>query len=432
MSSTRFYLLSFLMVAVLAPVAPGASSTRFKWITNYDLASSLARKQDKIILAYFSGSDWEPWTQKLDEDVLSTDRFKVWAQEHVIPLQLDFPRDKHPSAIVKQQNEKLKLRYSISKVPTFVFLDPTGQPIARASYEDVCLRPEEVKGQPRAAIAFLDGVLKNRPKDEQLKQQPNLPEATAFAKKHYAVMLVMITQGHAEYWIKQRDALLKDQDFVRFVNRNVVFVQLDWPEETDLSPQARAFRAWAEKEKIVASPFQLVIWDVPFDKVKARIHSFNLNHIDGLIKKIEIQLPRVDYTGSWITDYNLARTIAAQHDRYMFLAFTSMDGGDWSKKMDEEIFKSDRFKTYAHKNLVLVKLDFPTAATQPEPISTQNKMLADLFNIRGFPTVIVLNPLGQKLFDSKYIKGGADLFMTQMERLIQHDMDRLAKLKEED
>lgn len=434
MSRSRIGITVLVTMLLFCLCAKAEPIKRFKWITGYELAASEARKTNKLIMLYFSGSDWDPWTDKLEKDVLSTDMFKNWAMENVITMQVDTPRDKRLPASTKSQNDNLKTKYTVSNVPIFVFVDQTGAPMARCGYPELCLRPDEVKGQPKAAIAYLDNLLKNRPKDEVLRSFNNFTDARLFAKKNYSCLLIALTQGNASYYIQQRDLLFKDQTFVRYVNHNVPFINMNWPDDTDQSPAAKDFRAFVESHKITPSPFQLVIWDVPlpYDKIKARYRSFSLQHVDDLVKQIGLQLPRVDYTGNWITDFNLAKTISAQTDRYMFLTFTSMDGGEWSKRMDDEIFKSPIFLEYAHKNLVLVRLDFPKATTQPAALVAQNKMLQESYNIEGYPTVIVVNPKGQELVRSKYLGGGPEFFMKQMKPIIDKDADRLAALKEND
>ena len=407
-----------------------AKAKQTEWLTSYEQAMALARRQDRIVLAYFSGSDWDPWCERLDADVLGTEMFRQWATKNVVLLRVDFPREKRLSQIVSQQNERLKLRYSVAKTPTFVFLDPWGQPLARAGYEEARLREEEHKGEPKAWIEYLDGIVKNRPPEEKIAAQPNFTEAVAYAKKKYGVLLILITHGHIERAVQEHDELLRDQQFVKFVNHNASFVDVQWPDESDTSPAAQAFRAFATRLKISPVPLQLVVWDAPYDMVKARLFSFDPRRMDETISRIQAQLPHIDYTGGWVTDYNAARTIAAQQDRYIFLNFTSLDGGEWSRRMDEEIFQSDVFQKYARKRLVLVRIDFPTATTQPEDLGAQNKMLADLFNVRGFPTVIVMNPIGQKLVESKYMKGGPGPFMSELEPIIQHDVERRAALKD--
>jgi len=422
--------LFLLAVTTLLPSFAGAAIPReTRWLPGYEQALTQARKEDKVILAYFSGSDWDPWTQKLETDVLNTDLFRQWAQSHVVLLQIDFPREKHTSAVVKQQNEKLKARYSVARVPTFVFLDPYGLPFARAGYDDVRLRGEEPKGEPGAAVAFLDGVLKNRPKVEALIRQPGFIEGYAYAREHYQTLLVLVTHGNAEHVLRNREELLNDQRFVKFVNRNVVFTQVDWPDDGDTSKEAQAFRAFAARHKLAPVPLQLVVWERP-DTVTARISGIAPDTVENVISRIEAKLPHIDYTSGWITDYNKARAIASQQDRFIFLAFISMDDSEYSRKMDQEIFQTDGFKTYARKNLVLVRIDFPVTTTQPAVLAGQNKMLAELFAVRGYPTLIIQNSLGQKLVETKYMKGGPTEFLSELAPILQRDKERRAALRD--
>src|SRR5205807_2769816 len=123
---------------------------------------------------------------------------------------------------------------------------------------------------------------------------------------------------------------------------------------------------------------QLLIWERP-DNVLSRMSALDVAHVDELIAHIQKFLPHVDYTSGWLTDFDRAQTIAAQQGRYLFIAFTSMDSGEWSKKMDDEIFKSEDFKNYARKNLVLLRADYPTASTQPAALAQQNKTLAEMY-----------------------------------------------------
>lgn len=426
MRRSRWFVLAIL---ILSPLAAAARAKELKWLNNYDQAISLAHKENRIIVVYFSGSDWDPWCQKLDAEVLNTELFREWAQQNVIPLQVDFPRGKHLASGIHAQNEKLKTRFSVSKVPTFVFLDPFGQPFARAGYDDVKLHEEEHKGEPRGAIEFLTGVLKLRPKDVRLARQPDFATAYKFAKDHYQTLVLLITHGAPERIVQDKDQLLENQRFIKFLNRSVVFADFAWPSDGDVSPAAEAFREFATRHKLTAAPIQLLIWERP-DNLLSRMTVLDVNHVDELIARVQKFLPHIDYTSGWLADFDKAQTIAAQQGRYIFMAFTSMDTGEWSKKMDDEIFKSEDFKAYARKNLVLLRAEFPTAATQPAAVAQQNKTLAEMYNVRGYPTVIVLNPLTQRVVDARYMKGGPAVFLSELDAVIQKDKDRRASLKD--
>jgi thioredoxin-related protein len=403
-----------------------------KWINLYDAAIIQARKQDKTILAYFSGSDWCPFCQKLEKDVLNTPMFQEWAAQNVILLQIDYPRDKKLIGNIKSQNERMKQKFSIIKTPTFVFMDSSGLPYARAGFDEAKLRDEEPKGEPKAWIKYLTETITNKPKDEDIIRQPGLAEGMEFGKKHFRSLLILVTDGRLERVMQTKEELLKNQQFVRWVNRNMAFTEVEWPYDSDTSDKANAFRDFVAKNKVSRSPMQLLIWDMQTNKVKGRLSSITTDHIDNLISQIDAQLPRLDYNLGWIEDFGKAEAIARQQKRYIFIAFTSMDGGEWSKKMFDEIFETEAFKDYARHHLVLVKLDFPTATTQPETLKTQNRTLAERFNIRGFPTVVVLNAQGKKLGESKYMKGGPDAFLKQLDAPLRDDAEHRALIMGED
>jgi thioredoxin-related protein len=403
-----------------------------KWLINYQMALIEAKKTHKPILAYFSGSDWDPWTQKLDKDVLETDLFRHWAAENVVTLRVDFPHVKPPTALVKAQNEKLRVRFNISKVPYFVFIDPSGLAFARGGYDDVRLGDDERTGAPRMAIKFLDHIIATRPPDEAIIDQGSLDNGIAYAKKHFISLLILISQGNATGPTKIKAELLANQQFVRFVNRTMAFVNLKWPEDSDTSPQAAELRAMLMRNNVRPQPLQLLVWDMQSEKIKGRLTGIFPDDIEPLIAQIENQLPRLDYPSGWIEDLRLAEAVAAQQNRYILVNFTSMDSSDWCQKMQKEIFDTDEFTTYARKKLVLLRIDFPTATTQPEALKSQNQTLAEMYNVRGYPTVVVLNPLGQKVSDAKYEKGGPGPLLAQMDEVIKKDTERRAMLANED
>ena len=65
-----------------------------EWQTDFTQAKEKARKENKIIILVFQGSDWCAPCMKLDSEIWSTDVFKSYADEHFVMLLADFPKKK--------------------------------------------------------------------------------------------------------------------------------------------------------------------------------------------------------------------------------------------------------------------------------------------------------------------------------------------------
>ncbi len=104
------------------------------WMTDFEVAKSQAKINNKPILLVFSGSDWCGWCIKLDQEVFSTEEFKKWAADNVITVIADFPARKQLPPEVVQQNEKLKDTYNVAGFPTVFLLRDDGSVIAKTGY----------------------------------------------------------------------------------------------------------------------------------------------------------------------------------------------------------------------------------------------------------------------------------------------------------
>jgi protein disulfide-isomerase len=64
-----------------------------------------------------------------------------------------------------------------------------------------------------------------------------------------------------------------------------------------------------------------------------------------------------------------------------------------------------------------VKLDFPRSKSQTAQVKAQNQQLSQQYNIQGYPTVIVLDPAGQKVSQLGYMEGGPKAFIAKLDEL---------------
>jgi thioredoxin-related protein len=120
----------------------------------------------------------------------------------------------------------------------------------------------------------------------------------------------------------------------------------------------------------------------------------------------------------WLRDFSKAQEEAKANHKLLFLNFTGSDWCGWCIKFDKEVLSQPQFKNFAHDNLVLVELDFPRRKSQPTEVKKQNVQLAQQYEVLGFPTIVVLNSSGQKVwqFDG-YFPDGPDAFIQQLQKL---------------
>ncbi|MDB5294207.1 MAG: thioredoxin family protein [Phycisphaerales bacterium] len=409
------------------------------WTDRFLIAQKRAQKEEKPMLLYFCSSDRDDFTKKLDAEVLNTPLWADWANATFVLVKVDFILDtKRQPPDVRNQNADLKTRFNVAKVPTFIFLDPWGELLARCGYGTAALRDDEAEGQPKRWLEYGQAVVASRPAKEKLQEQPDLSTAVAQAKKTAVPVCLVVNQAATNKQAATlKDALLGNQLFVRWMNRNMGLVQVAWPEEADKTPKAQTIRDFAGRWKFGPAALQLVIWDPGgLGQVKAMIGAIDPVDCAPLVKRLEPLLPSIDYNGGqWLDNWKVARAVSAQLQKDLLVSFVSTDGSEFSKRMEADIYQHADFKNYARANLVLLRVDFPAepanVAKQTKDMKEQNEMLADMFGVRGYPTVVVLNPKGQKILDGKYMKGGGPVFVSEMQKQIRADKDRRTLISQE-
>ncbi len=130
-------------------------SQEVKWQEDYDKAVKQAKKQNKPILLFFTGSDWCGPCKMLVEDVFESNKFAKIAEESFVVYEADFPRNR--DMLTKKQlknNYFLKTMYSVSSYPTIVIIDKNGNEIARK-------KSYNLMRDPSYHFQFLKKALKN-------------------------------------------------------------------------------------------------------------------------------------------------------------------------------------------------------------------------------------------------------------------------------
>ena len=129
-----------------------AGAAELKWETDLPAAQAQAKKEKKMVLMDFTGSDWCGWCIKLNKEVFNTDDFAKYAADNLVLVELDFPSKKKQTAELKKANAALKEKYGADGFPTIVVVNGEGKEL----WKQVGYMP----GGPKAWIAELDKAKK--------------------------------------------------------------------------------------------------------------------------------------------------------------------------------------------------------------------------------------------------------------------------------
>ena len=118
------------------------------------------------------------------------------------------------------------------------------------------------------------------------------------------------------------------------------------------------------------------------------------------------------------TNFPRAAALARSTNRPLLLAFIGTDWSISSLKLDREVFDQADFADNSTSNFVLCKVHFYQTRDRSPEIIRQNEELATKYEIRDFPTVVVLSPDGREIGRLGYIPGGVKEFAVAANAII--------------
>ena len=141
--------------------------------------------------------------------------------------------------------------------------------------------------------------------------------------------------------------------------------------------------------------------------------------------------PTVQASDEWIPDFDKALELAKAQKKDLLVDFTGSDWCGWCTRLDKEVFGLPEFTTVAEKSFVLVALDYPSKeenkAKVPNP--TRNEELRKKHDVRGFPTVLLMNVDGEVFASTGYQAGGVDAYLVHLEEVASAGRKTLGEIK---
>ena len=127
-----------------------ANNNNLKWETDLGVAIKKAKDENKTVLVNFTGSDWCIWCQRLSNEVFSKNEFEKFADDNLILVKVDFPRNIEQSTDTKMYNNQLAQRFGIEGFPTVLLFNSQGRLVLRTGYQE---------GGPEAYVNSLKSYL---------------------------------------------------------------------------------------------------------------------------------------------------------------------------------------------------------------------------------------------------------------------------------
>ena len=104
------------------------------WETNYVEGRTLAMREQRPLLIWFTDSNRSPACKKLNEEFFATPEFSDWAEENIIRLKLDLSRkvkDKSETIQLEKSTQRLAEKYQAKGKPTLIILTADGQVVEK-------------------------------------------------------------------------------------------------------------------------------------------------------------------------------------------------------------------------------------------------------------------------------------------------------------
>ena len=117
----------------------------------------------------------------------------------------------------------------------------------------------------------------------------------------------------------------------------------------------------------------------------------------------------------WLTDVSQAIEQSKVSGKPIFAFFTGKEWCSWCKKLERQVLSKEGFINYAKENLVLLELDFPRGSRN---LPLKQIELARKFNIKGYPTVILMDSSTNKIAKTGYEAMSPEQYVNHVKELL--------------
>lgn len=122
-------------------------------------------------------------------------------------------------------------------------------------------------------------------------------------------------------------------------------------------------------------------------------------------------------TIEWLTSYEQAVDRAKDEGKPIVLFFTGSDWCTWCHKLEDEALNTPEFAESAANDFVFVRLDFPMRTKQDPILLDQNKELQQKYEVRSFPSIILITSDDRQIGVTGYRPGGGQQYAEHLKSM---------------
>ena len=119
----------------------------------------------------------------------------------------------------------------------------------------------------------------------------------------------------------------------------------------------------------------------------------------------------------WTEDIEAAFSAAAKSKKPVFVDFTGSDWCYWCILADKNIFSTKQWAQFAPK-MVCLKVDFPKEGRPDVETMAKRWKLAKEFNVRGYPTFVLVSPERKEIARFSAGRKSADEFIDEIKKVL--------------
>lgn len=120
----------------------------------------------------------------------------------------------------------------------------------------------------------------------------------------------------------------------------------------------------------------------------------------------------------WFDSYDKGLSASKSSGKPLILFFTGSDWCGWCQKLENEVLNQPEFAQAVGDKFVFVVLDFPMKKPVDPSLSAQNKQLQNQYNVKGFPTLVILDDQQNLIGTTGYRPGGPKAYADYLFKMV--------------